>query len=189
MELEERVEAFNDASCALRAVIERWSQPGVFVVADTSFYIHHPDKLDDLDLAPLIGACGDDIHVLVPIVVVDELDGLKQSNKNETRSRARQTLAVLDRVFAHTTTVARLRDADFSALGSGGVPRGLITVELVFDPPGHVRLPINDDEIIDRVRAIQPLAGRLIKLLTYDTGQSTRARAVGLDTIKLVQQR
>lgn len=98
VELDERVEAFDEASCALRSVIARWSRTGVFVVADTSVYIHHPDKLDDLDLAPLIGARGDDIHVLVPIVVVDELDGLKQSGNNAIRQRARQTLAVLDRV-------------------------------------------------------------------------------------------
>ena len=53
-------------------------------------------------------------------------------------------------------------------------------MELVFDSPGHVRLPINDDEIIDRVLAIQPPAGRPVTLLTYDTGQSMRARTAGL---------
>ena len=189
VELDERVEAFDEASRALRAVIERWSRPGVFVVADTSVYIEHPDKVDELDLAPLIGARGDDVHLLVPIVVVDELDGLKKSSNNDTRRRARQALAVLDHVLAHPTTVARLREADFSALNSGGIPRGEVTVELVLDPPGHARLSINDDELVDRVLAIQPLAGRPIKLLTYDTGQSTRARAAGLDAIKLRHER
>jgi hypothetical protein len=56
---------------------------------------------------------------------------------------------------------------------------------MVFDSPGHVRLPITDDEIIDRALAIQPLAARDITLLTYDTGQSTRARNAGLHAIKL----
>jgi hypothetical protein len=45
---------------------------------------------------------------------------------------------------------------------------------LVFDPLGHVRLLSNDDEIIDRALAIEPLADRKVTLLTYDTGQSTR---------------
>jgi len=54
---------------------------------------------------------------------------------------------------------------------------------------GHVRLPITDDEIIDRVLAVQPLAGRKITLLTYDTGQSTRARNAGLQVRKLAPRR
>ncbi|HEY2079284.1 MAG TPA: PIN domain-containing protein [Streptosporangiaceae bacterium] len=55
---------------------------------------------------------------------------------------------------------------------------------MVFDPPGHVRLPTNDDEIIDRTLAIQALAAREVTLVTYDTGMSTRARAAGLTVIK-----
>lgn len=65
--------------------------------------------------------------------------------------------------------------------------RGQITIELVFDPPGHTRLPINDDEIIDRALAIEALAGGTVTLLTYDTGQSTRARSAGLKVVKLSQ--
>jgi hypothetical protein len=62
------------------------------------------------------------------------------------------------------------------------------TIEMIFDPPGHVRLPINDDEIIDRALAIEPLADRKVTLLTYDTGQSTRARNAGLQMVKLSKE-
>ncbi len=74
-----------------------------------------------------------------------------------------------------------LRPEDFSAIDNqtGGIPRGEMTVEIVFDPPGHARLPINDDEIIDRATAVQALAGRDVTVLTYDTRQSMRARAAG----------
>ncbi|MDF3294266.1 PIN domain-containing protein [Streptomyces silvisoli] len=48
-----------------------------------------------------------------------------------------------------------------------------------------MRLPINDDEIIDRALAVQTLAAREVLLLTYDTGQSTRARTAGLKVNKL----
>jgi len=78
---------------------------------------------------------------------------------------------------------------DFAILGTSGLPRGQVTIELVFDQPGHVQLPTTDDEIIDRILAIQPLAGRNITLLTYDTGQSTRARNVGLQVKKLASPR
>ncbi|HEX8861570.1 MAG TPA: hypothetical protein VGC06_21215 [Actinomycetes bacterium] len=51
---------------------------------------------------------------------------------------------------------------------------------MLFDPPGHVRLPINDDQIIDWALAVVPLAAREVTLVTYDTGQCMRARAAGL---------
>ena len=94
---------------------------------------------------------------------------------------------MIDRVFASSTGPAQLTPEDFTVLGSGGLPRGEVTMELVFDPPGHVRLPINDDEIIDRALAIQRAAGRDVTLLTYDTSQSTRARTAGLPVRKLTQ--
>jgi hypothetical protein len=186
LELTQRVDAFDAAVKALDEQIQRWSRRGVFVAPDTSFYIEHESKLEDLDFRPLLQIREDPVHVLVPIVVVDELDGLKKSKNPHERWRAGYTLAVLDRVFASSTGPAQLTPEDFSALGSGGIPRGEVTIELVFDPPGHVRLPINDDEIIDRVMTVQPLAGREVTLLTYDTGQSTRARSAGLRVRKLV---
>lgn len=184
-ELDERTAAFEEACQALERQIERWSGPEVFVILDTSVFLEHPAKLEELDLAPIIGVRGEPIHVLVPIVVIDELDGLKQHRDRKVRWRAGYTLAVLDRVLQRPTAVARLRDGDFSALSSGGIPRGEISVEVLFDPPGHVRLPINDDEIIDRALAVEPLAARTVTLVTYDTGQCMRARAAGLHAKKL----
>jgi hypothetical protein len=186
-ELDQRVAAFGAACEALERQIKRWSRPGEFVVADTSVYITHPDKLEEIDFAAVLGARELPIHLIVPVVVIDELDGLKQSKDGRTRGRARYTLAVLDRVSEYNPVAGLLRAEDFSALKTGGIPRGEVTVELLFDPPGHVRLPINDDEIIDRALAIEPLAGRPVTLLTYDTGQSTRARAAGLRVHKLAQ--
>lgn len=72
--------------------------------------------------------------------------------------------------------------------GPDGLTRSEVTIELVFDPPGHVRLPGNDDEIIDRALAVEALADRNVTLLTYDTGQSTRARNAGLQVVKLSQE-
>jgi predicted ribonuclease YlaK len=125
--------------------------------------------------------------VLVPIIVVDELDGLKQSSKNDVRARARQTLAILARLLSHGIGRGQLREADFTPLNNGGIPRGEVTVEILFDPPSHHRLPINDDEIIDRALAVQGLAGRPVTMITYDTGQTMRARAAGLDVLKMSQ--
>lgn len=77
-EIDERVAAFEEGSSALARQIERWSGPDVFVVADTSFYIQHTHPLDHLDFATLLATRHEPVRLLVPIIVIDELDGLKQ---------------------------------------------------------------------------------------------------------------
>jgi rRNA-processing protein FCF1 len=186
LELDERVADFDAAIKALQGQIARWPAYGHYVVPDTSFYIHHKDKLEAVDFGPLTNVWQSEIAVLVPIVIVDELDRLKESKDKVVRWRAGYTLAVLDRVFADGAGRAQQRPGDVVP-GPDGLTRSEVTIELVFDPPGHVRLPGNDDEIIDRALAIEALADRKVTLLTYDTGQSTRARNAGLQVVKLSQ--
>lgn len=80
-----------------------------------------------------------------------------------------------------------LRPEDFTAVTdqTGGIPRGAVTLEVLFDPAGHARLPIADDEIVARSLAVQGNAGRTVQFVTYDTAQSFRARHAGLEVIKL----
>jgi hypothetical protein len=190
LELQQRVAAFEAACKALDEQIRRWSRLGAFVVADTSVYIEHEDKLENLDLAGLIDAEDElaPVHLLVPIVVVDELNGLKdKADKPYKRWRAGYTLAVFDRIFVKGTGPAVLRAAEPPAAVSHLRRRVELTAEIIFDPPGRVRLPINDDELVDRTLAIQALAGRTVTLVTFDTNQSTRARGAGLDVLKLTK--
>ena len=185
-ELNERIEDLKAAHEALEAQIERWSRPGAFVVPDTSFYIEHPDKVRDADFRHILNLRHDPVHVLVPIAVPDELDGLKQSGREHARWRARHTLGVMDEVLRDGLSPALLQDPALLPLSGGvSIPIGDVTIEVVLDPPGHRRLPISDDEIIDRTLAIQSLADRAVTLVTYDTAQSTRARGAGLRAAKL----
>ncbi|MGY0234182.1 PIN domain-containing protein [Longispora urticae] len=182
-EREQRGQDLEAARASLAAQIANWSRPGAFVVADTSFYLNSGALIDETDLAPLVGVREDPVHLIVPMIIVDELDRVKDTGpKAEARTMARRTLKVLDTVFAAGIGVRRLRAGDFSAIDNqtGGIPRGEVTIEILLDPPGHQRLPIADDEIVDRALSIQPLAGRPVTLLTFDTGQALRARAAGL---------
>ena len=108
LELTQRVDAFDAAAKALDEQIQRWSRPGVFVAADTSFYIEHESKLENVDFRPLLQIWENPVHLLVPLVVVDELDSLKKSKTRHERWRAGYTLAVLDRVFASSTGPVQL---------------------------------------------------------------------------------
>jgi hypothetical protein len=173
-ELDTRLDALDEALTVFTRQLDQWTGSEDFVLPDTTLYIHHPQKLEDLDFAAELDT-QPPVRVLVPMVVVDELDGLKQSKDRHVRWRARHTLQIIDDVFSHGVEPAALRKDDPSAP----------ILELFFDQPGHVRLPIVDDEIIDRAAALQPLAVRPITLITFDTGQSTRARAAGLRVRKL----
>lgn len=156
------------------------SRAGHVVVADTNLFCEHPDKLEVLDFAGILGLRETPVRLVIPIVVIDELDNLKQfKGRNHVRWRAGYTLAFLDRILDHSG-YGVLRDEDLSALDTGGIPRGRVTAEIALDPPGHVRLPINDDEIVDRALAIQASIGREITLVTYDTKMRLRARSAGM---------
>ncbi|MFI5649882.1 PIN domain-containing protein [Streptomyces anulatus] len=185
LEMEERVEELDEAAVALKKRGEDWDRAGVLVVADSSVYIQHESKLLDWNFSSLLGIREERVHLLFPMVVVDELDNLKQSKERDRRWRAAYTLAVLEKHLTRGTDFAVIKAADYSGLDSGGVPHGRVSVEILFDPPAHSRLPINDDEIIDRAVMVQLVAAQPVRLLTYDTGQAMRARAAGLDVRKL----
>jgi hypothetical protein len=188
LELDERIVDLDEAIKTLQSERQRWSRVSDLVLPDSNFYIHHPAKLEMADFVEAAGLGGSTAHVLVPMVIIDELDGLKRQSKQPARWRAGYTVAVLDRVFRDVgrgITVGQLRGDKTTTTQGKVTGLGEVTMGLLLDPPGHVRLPINDDEIVDRAVAVQTLAGQDVTLLTYDTGMSTRARNAGLRVKKL----
>jgi hypothetical protein len=185
LELAERADTLGAAVKALKDRLERWTRHDWFVVADSSFYIHNATRIELTDLHEVLGLpSGDAIHLLFPMTVVDELDNLKNTGKQQARWRSGHTLGLLDGLLAGGTT-GIMRRRSLPAPMSDQAVLGAITVEIVADAPGHVRLPIPDDEIIDRAVAIQSLSGRKVRLLTCDTGQHTRGCLAGLKVTKI----
>jgi hypothetical protein len=169
---------------SLQQQLEHSSQPGVVVAADTSMYLH-PDlpDLDELDLPEVLELRDEPIRLVVPMVVLDELDNQKDRGQGE-RTRAGPTCPGRHRPGpAEPTSWGQLRPQH--------TPDDRNPHEACCSTLGHERLPINDDEIIDRAlatTAFADLAGtpaRRTYFVTGGTGQSMRARAVGLRTHKL----
>lgn len=124
-ELADRTTEFEEAIRETREEFQRWSRVQRLVVGDTTMYCQHPEKLERIDFASVMECRDEQIELIVPMAVVDELDNLKQSRDKRLRWRSMYTLAVLDRV-AGTSGSGRLRESDFSALQEGGIPRGEI---------------------------------------------------------------
>ncbi|MEU7961364.1 PIN domain-containing protein [Micromonospora humida] len=182
-ELDERIHVLKRALADLTDEMERFTRPGALIILDTTCFIEHRDKLEDLDHAAAMCAGTDDIHIIVPMVVIDELDGLKRVH--DKKWRASYTLAYLDKLLPSPDQIGVIRPSGLHQLMAGGELRGSVTVQILFDPPGHVRAPIADDEIIDRAVAVQSLAGRRVWLATIDTGMAFRGRAAGLNVLKM----
>ena len=174
----------------LTAEVEHWATPAIFdiVVFDTSAFIRAPDKLDALDVAATAGrASHEAVRLVVPIAVVDELDGLKRHQDKHVRWRAGHTLGVLyGQLRRQPHDAVMWRDNDFTDTSR---LHARVYLEVLFDPPGHLRLPITDDEIVARaadVAAVVP-ADRRVVLVTADTSMALRGRAAGLHVTHLTE--
>lgn len=185
VELSQRVNDLEAARNSLNDAISRWSDSALFVMPDTSVYIEHENKLADLDFAQLVADQrfpNTRLVVLVPIVVIDELDRLKDRSSNrDVKWRAGHALGFM---------YEKLKDVDHPALiqpPESQKWRGPVVMELILDPPGHVRLPIEDDEIVDRAQSMGALTESRVTLITFDTGQSLRARSAGISVKKLTK--
>ncbi|MDX3374696.1 PIN domain-containing protein [Streptomyces sp. ME02-6991-2A] len=166
-EVRERVVALEAAVGAFQGQMRRWPAMTSVLVLDTSVFIKHETKLEDTDFFVLAGAGAEAVRVTVPMVVVDELDRLKESRDKQVRWRAGYSLAVLDRLLESNERLGRVK------------------VEALFDNPGHVRLPDEDDEIVDRALAVHTIAAGSAQLVTYDTGMAMRAKWANLPVLKL----
>ena len=101
IELRLRTEALDEIIKDLQSSNPQWSADDLYAVLDTSVYIEHDDKLENLDIAPELAVYPDKrLHLLVPMVVIDELDGIKNKGENFKRWRAAYTLGVLERIFS-----------------------------------------------------------------------------------------
>ena len=106
LEISDRLRAFEAEHDRLSAEVGRWgTRPGRLVVPDTNVFLHHDDYFDEIDWPEAVNARALGVHLIIPLLVIDELDRQKrtergakvsQRNSEQVRSRARITLRRLD---------------------------------------------------------------------------------------------
>lgn len=190
LEIEERSRDFEFEIEELRRAISDWKvlgQPQLLaVVLDTNVLLEHHHELVTVDWTSRAKVMTDvAISLLVPIVVLDELDRLKRDNKSgrkgkpPIRTQARQALRTLENLLDRPGARTILRSARFD--------ENSITSELFLsvmeEPPGHLPLAHVDSEIEDRALTLLPFAKKVC-IATYDTGMAFRARQVNLEVCK-----
>jgi hypothetical protein len=190
LELDERLRVISETREELERDLARWkSVRGLVVVPDSNVLLHHDEYFDAIDWTRVVPARAEDVHVVIPLLVIDELDNQKRGARNNkvsdvnpelVRTRARVTLRKFHDLFTSTNWRVTLKPSAFPESGA-------VTVELLFDDPDHVRLSRADDELVDQARGLQDLSGRAVHLVTFDTGAALRGRAAGLAVIQLSQ--
>jgi PIN domain len=180
-ELDERIIALEATKNAIADRTRSWARVEKFLALDTTFFLNHDKPLRETNFHDLLNDNRRTIRIriLVPLAVVDELDRLKEGAERY-RARARYSIAVLDDLWRYPGEPGLLLPEGSTPVTSSRETR----LEVVMDRPGHVRLADTDDEIVDRIATIEPLTGKSITLLTFDTGMALRARAAGLTVAK-----
>lgn len=116
-----------------------------------------------------------DVRVLMPLVVVDELDNLK----NKSNRPAGQVLKDLDRYLPAGRSLDQIKIRDH------------VRLQLVDEPLGHSRLSNLDDEIVQQASYFSSIASApvtVVTMVTQDRGMRVRAEAAGLDVLMLPER-
>jgi hypothetical protein len=142
---------------------------GPIYVTDTNALLHYT-RFDQLEWRQRTGA--ECVRLVIPLVVVDELDAKKYARRVEFRSRAREILTVMDRLL------------DLAPGESAQIQPG-VTFEVLSDEAGHVRAPAVDQEILERCAFLAQVTGQPVHLITGDSGMRLNAKSQGLTVLRL----
>jgi hypothetical protein len=151
---------------ALRVFI---APPGQIIVSDTSAFIEgeYFDQFDWHSFERV--AQNQSARLIIPILVVEELDVKKTDRNSRVSSRARSVLRRLWEL--HRGDPAQPAD----------IPGRAATVEVFLDDAWHIRRPVNDDEIVQRAVAVKEITGQDVLLVSGDYKMLYRATAAGIE--------
>jgi rRNA-processing protein FCF1 len=138
-------------------------------VLDANVYLHFI-PFTDIDWRSELGQAT--VRLIVPMVVLGELDNQKNAGREKLKPRAAKRLALMRKLLAgHERGPVKVRPG--------------VNLEVLIDPPGHVRQPNTDDEIIAVAQRLVNRRGGPVLLVTGDYSMQLRAEARGLTVVEL----
>lgn len=160
----------GEVAAGLRGLLGLSSRPGRICVLDTNALLHYT-WFDQLPWAERMQV--PQVRLVVPLVVVDELDAKKYARRAEFQQRARELLTRIDRYVTGSPPDG------YSPVREG------VTVEILPDERGHLRVQGNDPEILERCEFLQQVTGRPVTLITGDSGMRINAQNRDIAVFKL----
>lgn len=182
-EMEAQKYALENAAKDVKEEVQRWygkGQEPIALVLDTGVLEAYADDLKSIDWHALADVRPHRyVYLVIPRVVIDELDRHKQS-RNSTehgrlvRWRAQAAIKALWAMFGTGEQSATFVQTD-------RVPAREGRFEILNDSIDHVQLGDADGEILDRSRTLRPYLS--VKVVTFDTGMALRGKAAGIDVV------
>lgn len=168
---EQRLTKIRDELAQQKIIATR---PGAPIVLDTSALMEGSPvgEFNWHSLDPTLNDTA--IRLVVPILVVEELDELLHDRNADRRQRARAVTRSLLELHKDKPTQPAWLPTPVNA-----------TVEVFLDGDWHHRRPNNDAEIIDQALAFGELVGVKILLAACDLRMMYRAAAVGLPSVQV----
>jgi hypothetical protein len=149
------------------------ARPGIPLLLDTSVLMEGQPFLEfdwcslDQELA------GERVRLIVPIVVVGELDDLLHDRDADRRKKARDATRMLWELHGAKPTRAVMLPG-----------KSQFSVEVLVTAPDHQPMSDNDAEIIDQTATVHEITG-LAMLATCDLRMVYRAAAVGVTSVRM----
>jgi len=170
----------------------RWSEAALFALIDANILAHvaadNPLAEFDWGSALALRTNGTPYRVarlVIPLLVFEQLDGIKDGRKPAQSVQARKVIRTLEQAFI----------GDFPAQQQVQVPGSAsdlqVSVQVWVDPLDHVRLPRADPELVAIAKEIQALAagsGGRVVVLSHDRGVRFHCRAEGVSSITLADE-
>lgn len=173
-EYQSRQKALEQLAAELQKQGKRWTDGAApLVVADTNMFLDKDEAIETIEWATLVDS-SIDVRVVVPLVVIHELDRLKRQGNSTTARLAQSAI----RWLAATLPVASGR-SDRVSRGDHGA-----TFE-AYVHDGPTRPADADGVILDVSRRLATIAGLPLTLATKDLGMSLRASAAGVEVVYL----
>lgn len=161
----------SELSAALRVYVdedEAADQTATRAVLDTNVYLHY-ELFDEIDWPGVLQVSGH-VRIILPMVVLRELDQQKNIGRKPANQQARRVLRRIQELI--------------EGHGRGPVAVGeQETIEVARDLPGHVPHPVADEELLDRVEAFEGRPGGELVIVTGDLSMRIRAGVRGLRTL------
>lgn len=176
-EYQARQKALEQLAAELRKQCKRWADGAApLVVPDTNMFLDKDESIEQVDWAVPVGS-SIDVRVVVPLVVIHELDRLKRQG-NSTTARLAQT------AIRWLATILPTESGRSERLSTG--EHGATFEAYVHDGPA--RPGDADGVILDVCRRLPTIANLPLTLVTKDLGMSLRAGAAAVKVVYLEKQ-
>jgi hypothetical protein len=162
----ERLQETLDHLQLVEHIASRFGQP---VVLDTNVFINFDPLSEHIPYERWLAITGcrppAEFHVVIPALVIDEIDRLAHTGDRKLNIKARTALGTLDPFVDVLRYRGRLPVRDDARW---------MTVEILPDAPSHRRQADNDVELLDRAQFLSQITNQPVMVVTADRGMRIR---------------